>query len=94
MNIKINQELEKIINDKGKFLTIGYFLEVRGWKVQIITSGRMKSPDEMKYDTQMKEFTKFDIRDFTIFIEKQLLSKRTINFTIPRIGNYEIITVD
>ncbi|MCK5075831.1 MAG: hypothetical protein KAR38_05620 [Calditrichia bacterium] len=54
----------------------------------------MKSPDEMKYDTQMKKFTKFDIHDFTIFIEKQLLSKKTINFTIPRIGNYEIITVD
>ena len=94
MTLKLSEDLETVLNNRGKFLTIGSFLEVRGWQVQIITSGRMKTPEEMKYETSMKEFKKFKILDYTIYIEKQLLSRRIINFTIPKFGNYELVITD
>ena len=56
------------------------------------TSGRMKTPEEMKFETSMKEFTKFQISGNTIYIEEPLLKKQNIEFTISRMGSFNIET--
>ena len=91
MKLEISDSLEKYLRIQSGILTIGNFYEVVGWwKAFLTTSGRMCSPDNLVENVNVDAFEIFSVKGYKIFIQKELLTEKIIQFRIQGEGNFEI----
>ena len=92
MELKVSPELLERLNAGKNVLTVGVFVEARGWNITIRTSGRMKTPEQIGFEAVSKNFELFEIDGNEIYLEDSLLRKSKIDFGIPGEGNFTIET--